>query len=136
MVKRPRYKWYWRFCLAGVAYFAVLPVQLLQPTNYLQHGAWVTAEALGILKPTPHAYMGSLIPGGRTFPLPPIWLLRTVAALVVGIALLPGLWAALVVYDWLTFGSRWVDGRTLCGGCGRELRGLTHPCCPKCGALL
>jgi len=136
MAKRPRHRWYWRFLLACVAFLALLPVQVLRPGDYIQYGLWIAAEASGVLQPTPHASMTSVVAGGRTFPLPPTWLSSVVLALTTAFALLPSLWAALLAYDRLTFGARWVDGRTLCGGCGRELRALTRPCCPTCGETL
>ena len=134
MVKRPRYRWYWRSLLACAAFLALLPIQLLRPGNYIQHGLWIAAEKSSVLKPTPGSWMTGL--SGRTFPLPPNWLSSVVIALSMAFALLPSMWAALLAYDRLTFGARWVDGRTLCGGCGHELRGLTRPCCPTCGEML
>jgi hypothetical protein len=136
MGKRRRYKWYWRVALAGLVFLAVLPLHWLKPANYVEHGLWVGAEAVGLLKPTPGAAMGSPVAGWGAFPLPPPWLRQLVQALKMGIVFLPNLWLALLAYDRLTFAPRWVDGHTYCGHCGRELQGLGKPNCPWCGAPL
>lgn len=137
MTRRRRYRWHWRAGLALVGFMAVIPLSAaLQPTNYVQHALWVVAEATGLLPATPGASMGSTVAGWRSFAMPGPRLRSVVAVLAIALAFLPNLWVALAIYDRLSFARKWVHGRTYCGACGDEMRGLQVARCPSCGVAL
>ena len=126
-------RWYLRGFLALLVFpLPLIPQRWLKPANYVEDGVYAVAEAVGLLPPTPGASMASRVPGWRPFPMPPSWLMRAALAITVVTILLPSLWLSLFVYHRLTFCGLPPDRLTRCGQCGRVLRDLAKPECPRC----